>query len=214
MNLQSSRLGTKEYWQNFYEREIENFQQNPNDTGENWFDDVGAENRVVDFIAERAASRLVSILDLGCGNGRLLFSIKDANVEGDFLGIDYAASSVDLARSVAMAEGYDDVAFQHVDFINNREWTSKTYDYVLDKGTLDAIALCGDPEAPKRYVEAVLPRVNSGGLLVITSCNFTQDELAALFGLPFTTIKYPEFSFGGQKGSSVVTLAFQISSND
>lgn len=210
MNLQSSRLGTKKYWQDFYEREIENFQENPNDTGENWFDDVGAESHVVDFVAEKAASTLVSILDLGCGNGRLLFSIKDANVEGEFLGIDYAASSIELARSVASTEGYDDVEFRQVDFVNDPNWTTKTYDFVLDKGTLDAIALSGDTEAPRRYVDAVIPRVNNGGLLVITSCNFTMEELAELVGRPYTSLKYPEFSFGGQKGSSVVTLAFHI----
>lgn len=52
MDLEPSKLGTKAYWDEFYSREIRNFQENPQDTGECWFDDSGAEDRMVDYIAE------------------------------------------------------------------------------------------------------------------------------------------------------------------
>ncbi|PRT56276.1 Protein-lysine N-methyltransferase EFM4 [Wickerhamiella sorbophila] len=140
MDLKPSKLGTKDYWQDFYKVEIRNFQENPSDTGECWFDDSGAQDQIVRYVADTFAGQDVEVLDLGTGNGRLLFGLRDEDVEGKFLGIDYVATSVELAQQVADAEGYD-VEFQQVDFLKSSAWTDRRFDIVLDKGTLDAIAL-------------------------------------------------------------------------
>ena len=212
MDLEPSKLGTKDYWQDFYKLEIKNFQENPEDTGECWFNDSGAERQVVDFIADNFVGPEKTILDLGTGNGRLLFSLRDADVEGEMLGIDYVESSVEFASKVAKAEGYD-VKFQQADILADEPWTNETYEIVLDKGTLDAIALSGQEfdgvSAPVRYAQKVIPLVKEGGVLIITSCNFTKQELANLIKLPYKALEYPTFNFGGSTGSTVVTLIFQ-----
>lgn len=42
-----------------------------------------------------------SFLDLGCGNGSLLFALRDGGWHGQLLGVDYSAGSVELARRIA-----------------------------------------------------------------------------------------------------------------
>jgi len=58
-----------------------------------------------------------------------------------------------------------------------------SYDVVLDKGTYDAI--CMNPIDAQiqrsKYHEAVSRLICSGGLFIITSCNWTQAELLQHF---------------------------------
>jgi len=213
MDLEPSKLGTKAYWDEFYSREIRNFQENPQDTGECWFDDSGAEDRMVDYIAEEEGSVIdlnaeSRVLDLGTGNGHLLFSLRDAGVPGSFLGIDYSEPSVNFAHKVAVAHDISGVSFQHHDLLQDSP-IQPPFDLILDKGTLDAIALSDDREAKSKYVEKVRSMIKHTGKFMITSCNFTKKELTTLIDLPLADeIVYPQFHFGGQTGSSVVTLVF------
>lgn len=63
------------------------------------------------------------------------------------------------------------------------------------------------------YGAKVEPLVKSGGRFLITSCNWTEEELRGWFGggaFEFEgKVKYPSFTFGGKTGSSVVTLCFK-----
>ena len=109
---------------------------------------------------------------------------------------------------------------------------------VVDKGTLDAVGLRSDAqEARHQYRQAVARLLRPGGLLVITSCNSSKDELVCEFtgmttegAICRTTADpdqtqhwrhstqnfsyvdhvrtYPTFKFGGQQGSQVCTVAF------
>lgn len=207
MDLPPSKLGTKEYWDEFYALENKNYRDNPEDSGECWFSESGAEEKVVEYIMDLGGSP--SVLDLGTGNGRLLFSLRDEGVSGEFLGVDYSPTSVEFAQNIAKTENYD-VTFQQVDFMANPDWTDRKFDIVLDKGTLDAIALSGLDNAAFKYAAAAIPLARPGGLFIITSCNFTEQELAKVFDRPYETIEYPKFEFGGQQGSTVTTLIFQM----
>lgn len=57
------------------------------------------------------------------------------------------------------------------------------FDVVLDKGTFDAISLSDETrESDGRrvyegYADSVAAVIKSGGLLVVTSCNWTEEEL-------------------------------------
>jgi hypothetical protein len=91
-------------------------------------------------------------------------------------------------------------------------------DLVVDKGTLDAIGLSAGGAAARASYAATCCRVlRPGGLLVITSCNSTADELAAEFGgRPESSFQevdrvrtYPVFRFGGVEGTRVATVAFR-----
>jgi hypothetical protein len=95
------------------------------------------------------------------------------------------------------------------------------FDVILDKGTFDAISLSQETAQDGRriceqYRDKMLPLLRKDGYFLITSCNWTDDELKAWFEVKDTftacdRIEYPSFTFGGKKGSSVVTLCFQKS---
>ncbi|KAK1827247.1 protein-lysine N-methyltransferase EFM4 [Podospora conica] len=172
------------------------------------------------------------ILDLGTGNGSLLLAVQAAGwggASGRLVGVDYSAESVRLAREIQDKRREEDgedgqgVEFLQWDVLNGPfdgavgagEW-----DLVLDKGTFDAISLSGERDASGRricegYGERVVRLLRAGGKFVVTSCNWTEEELRGWFegdgkGLrQVARIEYPSFSFGGVKGQTISTLCFE-----
>ena len=59
----------------------------------------------------------------------------------------------------------------------------RRYDLVHDKGTYDAICLNPDDPMDKRkcYYRNVRKMLKGGGLFVVTSCNWTEEELKSHF---------------------------------
>ncbi|OJD36316.1 s-adenosylmethionine-dependent methyltransferase [Diplodia corticola] len=120
-----------------------------------------------------------------------------------------------------------DVRFEVWDILGEEpgaEWLQGGFDVVLDKGTFDAISLSAETDAQGRrvfesYREKVEPLIKPGGLLLVTSCNWTADELKAWFVVEGglleyeDKIKYPSFTFGGRTGSKVCTLCFKKKSD-
>ncbi|PYI07292.1 hypothetical protein BO78DRAFT_396586 [Aspergillus sclerotiicarbonarius CBS 121057] len=117
------------------------------------------------------------------------------------------------------------------------------FDIVLDKGTFDAVSLSdevvveGDREGEdtaasgrkiqrrvcERYPGIVRGLVRKGGFVVVTSCNWTEEELVNWFTSTSTgtdegagdrlvvwgRVEYPRFRFGGREGQGVCTVCFQ-----
>ncbi|RYP92206.1 hypothetical protein DL770_001625 [Monosporascus sp. CRB-9-2] len=279
---------------------MRNHAHDPSDTGTVWFDDSDAEARMIGVLLGREceselppgpnakpnASRGASFLDLGTGNGSLLFGLRDAGCAGGrMLGVDYSARSVEFARRIAAAraagegrvgdagdgdgdehDGKEDeeeeereVEFRLHDILRDDPRNLLTgaqeagWDVVLDKGTFDAISLSAEEEegggggvqeegrsesatrrsaattrACEAYPRRVLPLVRPGSLFLVTSCNWTEDELRRWFlgddaVIASTTtegkeewgfeqvgrVEYPSFSFGGVKGQTISTLCFR-----
>lgn len=230
---------TNSSWDDFYKKEIENFDENDEDTGENWFDDSDAERKVIDFFIELAEegqfknSEDVKVLDLGTGNGHFLFELnqeieeQDAPVKLQNIGIDYSPESVKFARKIAEKKfPGQPYVFEEVDFMRKGckylEDNANQFDVIFDKGTLDAIALNNSPIegfdgkiGVDVYPIQVIQLMKPESLLIVTSCNFTEEELTKLITQNgentlsvFRKVQYPSFQFGGQKGSTICTIAF------
>jgi SAM-dependent methyltransferase len=245
-HLDPSELGTKSYWDAAYTTERRNFAANTSDEGTVWFSDAGAEERMLSFLEDlsdegrmhkgKAAQEDdggentqegARFLDLGTGNGHLLFALREDGWEGDMVGVDYSPESVRLATSIRDAKDADaefpcaDISFHEWDILSQPPgaWLGPHgFDVVLDKGTFDAICLSQEEDAHGRricegYRQRVEPLVKKGGRFLITSCNWTDEELKGWFGggqLELEgKVKYPSFTFGGQTGSSVVTLCYR-----
>lgn len=225
-------------WNQFYKTEINNFKHNDEDTGECWFDDSDAERKVVQFFCDLLENGEVDtnllVCDLGTGNGHFLFELHDSIVEEDinaslkYHGIDYSPESVELAVLIAEKRYPDqEFIFEQVDFIAKEcpylDMNEGKFDVFFDKGTLDAIALnnspvegFGDKIGTEVYPIQVSKMMHPGSLLIITSCNFTEDELEQLItekGMNslsvWKKIEYPSFQFGGVKGSTICSIAFR-----
>ena len=129
-------------------------------------------------------------------------------------GVDYVSESVDLATAVAAAAQVP-ATFLQDDLCDSR-LPDACADLVVDKGTLDAVGLSVAGEAGKaRYSGSLARLLPPGGLLVVTSCNSTADELSAelqgtgVFEEVDRVRNYPVFRFGGVEGARVATVAFR-----
>ncbi|OIW33675.1 hypothetical protein CONLIGDRAFT_187805 [Coniochaeta ligniaria NRRL 30616] len=132
-HLEPSKLGTKQYWDALYATELTNHSTNPSDEGTVWFDDSDAEAKLLSFLDAHAEDdnddlhlhldkSSTSFLDLGCGNGSLLFALRDDGWDGRLLGVDYSEASVALAvrvgegrRRRALEEGDGEVDGEEVE---------------------------------------------------------------------------------------------------
>ncbi|KAJ5289959.1 uncharacterized protein N7443_010212 [Penicillium atrosanguineum] len=94
------------------------------------------------------------------------------------------------------------------------------FDIALDKGTFDAISLADDAKETmvcERYPDIARRLLRRGGFLVVTSCNWTEDELVKWFTgaegkdrlVVWGHVEYPRFRFGGHEGQGVCTVCFQ-----
>ncbi|XP_022997955.1 EEF1A lysine methyltransferase 2-like [Cucurbita maxima] len=252
----SSMLGLQSYWDSQYADELTNFREHGH-VGEVWF---GSE--VMETVAswtkslcsdvsqgqfpnqaDNAKTQNVeqdfkfldgwSVLDIGTGNGLLLQEFAKEGFS-NLTGTDYSEGAIDLARSLAERNGFSNINFLVDDVLETK--LEGKFQLIVDKGTLDAIGL--HPDGPiKRimYWESVSKLVASGGLLVITSCNSTKDELMQevenfnqrtvgtaaepessdgtqrelpTFQYLSHVRTYPTFTFGGSVGSRVTTVAF------
>ena len=126
-----------------------------------------------------------SILEVGSGNGTLLFALAEAGYTPTRLsGIDYSADAVKLAKSIALTRKSQEITFNMCDFLNEappllshmlQEIRQDVWDLLLDKGTFDAIALGEKDESGRspatRYPEHVAKSLKPGGYFLIT-CAF------------------------------------------
>ncbi|XP_059153827.1 EEF1A lysine methyltransferase 2-like [Physella acuta] len=213
----SSELGTQEYWDNAYSRELKSFDE-IGDVGEIWFGEE-AQHRVVNWIANKSGlPSTAKILDLGCGNGLLLLALTEENFT-NLTGVDYSEGAIQLSKSIANKEGVTDINFLVCDLLSTSsvEDLSKQgpFDVCVDKGTYDAISLRQAHVVDDRrtYSCSVKSLLKEGGLFIITSCNWTSEQLKLNFQNEFELvheIPAPKFTFGGKTGQTVTTLVFKL----
>lgn len=132
-----------------------------------------------------------SILEVGAGNGTLLFSLQEAGYDGKHIvGVDYSEGAVKLARGIGSSRGNgcEDVRFEPCDFL--RELPAAldgtpdgVWDLVLDKGTFDAIALAEKDSEGRSPADGYPPRIGQvvkpGGYFLIT-CTSRPNRLRML----------------------------------
>ena len=100
------------------------------------------------------------------------------------LGVDYAPAAVDLARSWAEKRGLAEAHFEVADVLDAAfvDRFRGAVDLLLDKGTYDAISLAPSPALRRAFLGMAAEVLRPGtGRLLITSCNWTQEELVDAF---------------------------------
>ncbi|XP_062071369.1 EEF1A lysine methyltransferase 2 isoform X3 [Lepus europaeus] len=130
-------------------------------------------------------------------------------------GIDYSPSAIQLSERILEKEGLSNIKLKVEDFLNLSTKLSG-FHICIDKGTFDAISLNPDNaiEKRKQYVKSLSRVLKVKGFFLITSCNWTKEELLNEFSEGFELFEElptPMFSFGGKSGNSVAALVFQKS---
>ncbi len=180
-----------------YQLELENF-DDTGDEGEVWsapltrtlsplliwyrFGEESVEKMVDWAVEHMPPSEPSTILEVGSGNGTLLFALVDAGYNAERLsGIDYSADAVKLATSIASTRRADGIHFSTCDFLNeepallphmDQSSLLACWDLLLDKGTYDAIAL-GEKDDQGRspayqYPQRAARLLKDGGFFLIT----------------------------------------------
>ncbi|GAA5875746.1 hypothetical protein JCM8547_007056 [Rhodosporidiobolus lusitaniae] len=98
--LPASKLGTKEHWDDVYQREVKMFKE-IGDEGEVWFGEDAAQD-MVEWAEEHFPQLDGRILDVGTGNGQLMFAFSSAGYTS-LTGVDYSSLSIELAQNILSA---------------------------------------------------------------------------------------------------------------
>ncbi|KRT80315.1 methyltransferase [Oryctes borbonicus] len=205
--LEHCELGTKEYWDNQYKEEMKNY-NNRGDVGEIWFgEDIV--DRIIRWMNKENINKLNRILDIGCGNGMLLIELYNEGFK-NMVGADYSENAIMLARNIALKLQCD-IEFEVCNVLQENI-NLYNFDIVLDKGTYDAVSLSIDAkENRNKYIQNMQKMLKPSGMLILTSCNWTKEELITQFESCFKlkeSIPTPEFKFGGKVGNVVTSVVF------
>lgn len=123
--------------------ELKNFEDHGDD-GEVWFG-KDVQKKTVEFLMNRFSPEdKIKTLDVGTGNGALLFKLAKKGFPGLLVGIDYSDWSVALCKKIqeARAEDYErakEIVFRFenaFDLLDGGE-----YDVIHDKGTFDVVVM-------------------------------------------------------------------------
>ncbi|XP_068974670.1 EEF1A lysine methyltransferase 2 [Bombus flavifrons] len=211
--LGPSDLGTLDYWERIYSEELDNFKEH-GDVGEIWF---GRNNtlKVIRWInTQLKLNKDDKIVDIGCGNGMTLVELTKQGFE-KLLGVDYSEKAVDLAREVLKGNNMSHVELKVCDILDSENFNLPIdFKLVHDKGTYDAISLHPEDPSSKRqkYIENIYKILLPSGYLVLTSCNWTKEEIENHFQNYFDILHVlpaDTFVFGGQTGNIVTQLVLQ-----
>lgn len=135
-----------------------------------------------------------SVLEIGTGNGTLLFALLDAGYSAEKLsGIDYSPGSIKLSKSIAATRGGELISFHLCDLLKEDPPLlpsmvgPDTWDLILDKGTFDAIALMEKDAkgvAPvSGYPSKVARLLKPGGHFLITCTLLLLESIRILHEL-------------------------------
>lgn len=133
----------------------------------------------------------------------------------DLTGVDYSAAGIELATKIAKDQNHN-ITYKVADLLSDDpNETLGQFKICHDKGTFDAVSLMEDAKVKREvYVKNVALLMNEDGFFIITSCNFTEDELIEAFKGTFTKfalIPTQMFRFGGKTGSVVTSIVFKRS---
>lgn len=113
------------------------------------------------------------VLDLGCGNGRLLTHLQATlNVPIAYLGIDECEPLLELARIRHRGENVRFERGELIDAHGAAQVPEQAFDFVALMGVLHHIP---SERARSALVRAAWTRVAPGGLLVLTAWHFASD---------------------------------------
>ncbi|XP_052134302.1 uncharacterized protein LOC127752897 [Oryza glaberrima] len=175
-DMEPPLLGLPNYHQDgSYAEYLANFQERSHT--DDWF---GTENMDVlvswtKNLCSNKDLRSCSVLDIGTGSGRLSQQLAKQGFS-DLTGIDHSEGAIEVARNLAIRDGFEHINFLVDDVLESK--LERRFELVMDEGTLDTIGLHPDgPVKRMMYWQSVAGLVSPGGILVITSCSRTKDEL-------------------------------------
>jgi SAM-dependent methyltransferase len=222
-----SNLGKKDYWDNAYDKEINIFNNNKEEIGY-LFCGKQVQNKTIQYIKNNFKNKNINILDIGCGNGGLLFELVKLGYY-KLKGMDYSEKSIELAYNIKKHKlNSGDKLCENIEFyqedINNpiSEKEGFFYDIINDQGTFDAYMLNRN-NSYLNYANYLNLKMKDKSVLIISSVNHLKKELLEFFlnidfnsnlniGFRFELVEeipHKSFNYGGNFGQTITTLVFK-----
>jgi 2-polyprenyl-3-methyl-5-hydroxy-6-metoxy-1,4-benzoquinol methylase len=178
-----SDLGNKDHWDNAYSEEITQFENNRDEIGYVWCGKQ-IQNKTIQYINNNFLNKDIKIMDIGCGNGALLFELIKIGFS-NLKGMDYSEKSIELACNIKkhkITQGEklcENILFYKED-INNPTNNSDFFDVIHDKGTFDAFML-NKNNSFLNYANYLNMKMKDKSILIISSVNHLKEELLEYF---------------------------------
>lgn len=149
---------------------------------------------------------------VGTGNGMMCIELA-AESYTNVTGVDYSEMGVQLAQNIAKDQNHN-ITFKVADLLSESSAADLgKFKICHDKGTYDAVSLMENAQEKRvAYIKNVSTLMEDDGLFIITSCNFTEDELLEAFTgtlIKHALIPTQVFRFGGKTGSIVTSIVMK-----
>lgn len=110
----------------------------------------------------------VSVLDVGCGNSPLLFTLSETHSLRNLVGVDFCDKAIARCKEYSTANGFDpdDPSFKVMDATAMAEFADASFDVLCDKGCL----------GERHYMRGSPPRLDRSLSLQILSIRADQGE--------------------------------------
>ncbi|KAL6059688.1 8-demethylnovobiocic acid C(8)-methyltransferase [Balamuthia mandrillaris] len=121
-------------------------------------------------LAERLQSG-ITVLDIGCGAGRVLLEMAEAYPQSTFVGYDFCADAIEMARKEAERRGFSNknVHFEVQDVTQLREGDENRFDLIT---AFDAIH---DQVHPKLVLKAINAALKPRGTFLVQDINASSE---------------------------------------
>lgn len=149
-----------------------------------WSNDIKHKIKSRDKIIANLIEESSSIMDIGCGNGRFLYYLKNNKKDIESCGIEISESAIDYCKSLGLNVKQLNISTQELDF-------TRKYDYICLLGILEHI------KNPERIINKVKNKYNKKLIIFIPNIGFIFNRIRFLFG------KFPLTFEGGKLGEHI-----------
>lgn len=178
---QATTFGTQEYWEKFYSGD------SADSKDFEWFCDY---EDIRPFFHEFAlpvlntsSSRPPKMLVAGCGNSHLTCDLYDDlcadEMAVEIWNVDYAEAAIARARAAAGGRRLRH-AVADLRALPEETFREKSFDVVVDKGTMDAL-FCAGPSSVQRFAAELRRVLRPGGMVLMMSGVATGEEILEIF---------------------------------
>ncbi len=122
-------------------------------------------NRAESIINHLAIEPTMSILDIGCGPGRLTIPLAEKLTDGKVVALDMQQGMLDRIKAKAIEKSLDNITYVNTK-LEDEQLTENKYDRVL------LVTVLGEIPTPKRAFKTIFRTLKPGGILSVTEIIF------------------------------------------
>lgn len=178
---QATTFGTQEYWEKFYSGD------SADSKDFEWFCDYEDIrpffHEFAQPVLDASSSRPPKMLVAGCGNSHLTCDLYDDlcadSMAVEIWNVDYAEAAITRARATAGRRKLRHVVAD-LRALPEETFREKSFDVVVDKGTMDAL-FCAGPSSVQRFTAELRRVLRPGGMVLLMSGVATGEEILEIF---------------------------------